>query len=269
VQPADGKIVVTGTAGGQVGLNFAVARYNTDGTLDASFSGDGKVTTDITGRADEADDVAVQSDGRIVAAGTANSFCCDSKFALVRYNTDGTLDLSFGGDGKVSTNLTVGRHGRDGAFAVGVQTDGKIVAAGQAGDEQTRGGGRLGIVRYNPDGTRDATFGGNGKIRTNFTPGIDYADSLAIQANGKIVTGGAANVLIGRDTRLTRDWKFALARYNLNGTLDSSFAGDGKAITNFTRGRDVAAEIALQADGKIVAAGRSGGRFALARYRGA
>jgi serralysin len=268
VQPADGRIVVAGLAGGQVGNRFALARYNTDGTLDSSFGGDGKVTTNITRWADEADEVIIQSDGKIVAGGTANSFCCDSKFALVRYNTDGTLDVSFGGDGRVTTDFTSGFHGADRLGAVGVQANGKIVAAGQAGDQEAAGGGRLALVRYNADGTRDVSFGGNGKVRTNFTPAVDYADSLAVQANGKIVTGGGANLFVGGSGRLARDWKFALARYNANGTLDARFSGDGKTITNFTRGPDLGAEIAIQPDGRIVAGGRGGGRFALARYRG-
>jgi uncharacterized delta-60 repeat protein len=253
IQPSDGKIVAAGMS---LSLGqFALARYNTDGTLDTSFGGDGKVTTNFTGGDDRADLLAVQADGKIVAAGTAG-FSRNARFALARYNTDGTLDTSFGGDGKVRTDFT---SAFDGAFAVAVQPgDQKIVAAGQAGR-------RLGVARYSTDGSLDSTFSGNGKVATDFTGGIDYADDVEIQSDGKIVAAGTAN-FTGANS------KFALARYNADGTLDSSFDGNGLVTTNFTPGGDNAFGVAIQpGDGKIVAAGRAAGggnRFALARYLG-
>jgi uncharacterized delta-60 repeat protein len=105
--------------------------------------------------------------------------------------------------------------------------------------------------------------------RVNFTRGNDWGAGLAIQADGKIVTDGLANFLVGREgVRVSQDWKFAFARYNTDGSLDPSFGRDGKVMTNLTPGRDWAFEVALQSNGKIVAAGKSSGRFALARYRG-
>jgi uncharacterized delta-60 repeat protein len=249
---ANGKIVAVGRAGGSGG-RIAVARYNPNGRLDASFSGDGKVTTNFTAGDDRADLLALQTDGRIVAAGTADYFGRNARFALVRYRPNGALDASFSGDGKVTTNFTTGS---DGAFAVAVQADGKIVAAGQA---------RLtvALARYNPNGALDSSFSGDGKVRTDFTSGLDYADDVELQSDGKIVVAGAAN-FFGRDSR------FALVRYNAGGTADASFSGDGRVVTNFTAGRDGALNLAVQpADGKIVAAGFAsggGGRFALARY---
>jgi uncharacterized delta-60 repeat protein len=259
IQPVDGKIVVAGEAAGSGG-RFALARYNSDGTLDPTFSGDGKVTTNFTAGDDRADLIAIQpTDGKIVAAGTANYFSSSARFALVRYDTDGALDTTFSSDGKVTTNFT---SGFDGAFAVAIQpVDGKIVAAGQAGGGSA---GKLALARYNTDGALDSNFSADGKVTTDFTTGLDYADDIAIQeADGKIVAVGAAN-FFGPDS------KFALARYNTDGTLDATFSGDGKVTTNFTSGLDGAFGVAIQpVDGKIVAAGRaggSGGRFAAARY---
>jgi uncharacterized delta-60 repeat protein len=238
-----------------LGGRFAVVRYNPNGTLDTSFSGDGKVVTNFTRGDDRADLLAVQADGKIVAAGTANFFADNATFALVRYHPNGRLDTSFGGDGKLRTNFTAGF---DGAFAVAVQPlDRRIVATGQ-------GGLRLAVARYMPNGMLDTSFSQDGKVRTNFTPGLDYADELELQEDGKVVTAGGAN-FFGRNSR------FALARYNPNGTLDTSFSGDGKVVTDFSAGRDNAYGLAIQpADGKLVAAGFANGaaRFALARYHG-
>ena len=249
---ADGKIVAAGRAGGGGG-RFAVARYNSNGTLDTTFGGDGKVITNFTRSEDRADMVAIHADGKIVAAGCA-AVGGGGRFALTRYNANGSLDTGFGGDGKVTTNFT---RGFDGSFAIAVQpADQRLVVAGEAN-------GAIGLARYLPSGALDTTFGVGGKVRTNFTSGLDYADDVELQGDGKIVLGGSANFF-------RRSAKFALARYGTNGTLDSSFSGDGKVLTDFTRGRDGAFNIALQpADGNIVAAGFAAGfgvRFALARY---
>jgi uncharacterized delta-60 repeat protein len=258
VQPGDGKIVVTGRAGGSGG-QIALARYNTDGTLDTSFSGDGKVTTNFTSGDDRADLLAIHPvDGTIVAAGTAGYYG-NAKFAVVRYNSDGTLDTTFSGDGKVTTSITPNRSW---GFVVAIQpSDSRIVAGGQAGEQ-------VGLVRYNTDGTLDSSFSGDGKVTINFTSGTDYADDIVIQPlDGKIVTAGSANFF-------RPDAKFALARVNADGTLDSSFSGDGKVTTNLAPGADRAFDVDLQpSDGKIVASGCAGGSarrlygvFGVARY---
>jgi uncharacterized delta-60 repeat protein len=133
----DGKIVAAGFAGSD--FDFALARYNTDGSLDTTFGGDGKVTTDFAGSGsrDEAHAVAIQGDGKIVAAGLAVvSGIFD--FALARYNTDGSLDTIFSGDGKVTTDFA---GDFDVANGVVIQANGRIVAAGFAGDD-------FGLARY-------------------------------------------------------------------------------------------------------------------------
>ena len=115
-------------------------------------------------------------------------------------------------------------------------------------------GGRFGLVRYNAGGTLDSTFGGDGRVTTNFTADWDIATGIALQADGDVAVGEANNL------------KFAVARYNADGTPDVTFGGDGKATTNFTPTVDFAWDVSLQGDGKIVVVGGARGRFAVARY---
>jgi uncharacterized delta-60 repeat protein len=256
---SDGKIVAVGGDRPARGDNvrIALARYNTDGSLDTSFSGDGKATTNFTSGYDYAEDVILQSDGKIVVVGGAGG--AGGRFALARYIPSGALDLSFGGDGKVVTNFA---SGFDAAVAVAIQPDSKIVAGGWSGPSRSNDY-RFAAARYNTDGSLDPAFGGDGKVTTNFTTGNDYAWDMALQSDGEIVLAGAA---AGAGER------FALARYDATGALDDGFGGDGKVITNFNTGSDVATGVAVHGDGRIVAAGWSGParssdyRFALARY---
>lgn len=247
----DGKIVVAGTTRYR---RFALARYNTDGSPDTTFSGDGKVTTDFTPRGDAAYAVAIQADGKIMAAGYAQ-FHGDLKFALARYTTDGSLDTTFSGDGKVTTDFT---SGADGAYGVAIQDDGKIVAVGGAGGHELAPQ-TFALARYRPNGRLDTTFSGDGKVRTNFwRGGGDSAYAVAIQEDGKIVAAGG-------------DSRFALARYRPGGGLDATFGGDGKVSTSIRTiccGSDAGVfAVAIQPDGKIVAAGVAAlCCFALARY---
>jgi uncharacterized delta-60 repeat protein len=255
IQSTDGKIVVAGHAGG-AGGRFAVVRYETDGSLDAAFGGgDGWVATNFTRRYDYADDLTIQADGKIVAAGGANYFSRTGRVALARYEATGVLDSTFGGgDGTIMANLG---PGFDAAFSVTTQaSDSKIVAAGQAGE-------RMVVLRYGTSGMPDPSFGGDGKTKTDFTSGLDYADEVVIQDDGAIVAAGATD-FYGRNA------KFALARYATNGVLDPSFGGDGKVVTNITRRRDGAYGLAIQSDGRLVASGYAKSptdtRFALIRY---
>jgi uncharacterized delta-60 repeat protein len=246
----DGKIVVVGFTGAGSGGDFALARYNPDGTLDTSFSGDGRQTTNFAGR-DESTGVALQVDGKIVAVGGTSGIGFRD-FALARYNPDGSLDPSFSGDGKQRTDF----GGFDEGAGVAVQTDGKIVAVGRAGSVYAD---RFAIARYNPNGTLDTSFSGDGRQTTDFGAN-DGAYGVALQSDGKIVAVGRAG-----------GGGFAVARYNPNGTLDASFSGDGKQTIDFGAFGQ-AHGVALQADGKIVVAGVTGvagnrnAAFAVARY---
>ena len=257
----DGKIVVVGAAQWGKDPKFVLLRYNPDGTLDTSFSGDGKVTTNFTRLEDAAWAVVIQSDGRIFAAGDAGFGTGNSRFAVARYNADGTLDTTFGGDGKVTTQFT--RHD-DPVAAAALQPDGKIVVSGGA----NWGGGEsnFALARYNTDGTLDPSFGGDGRVTADFARRGDYANAVVVQADGKLVAGGYATY-----SRTNGFNRFAVARYNADGTLDTSFSGDGKQTTDFTRRNDPALDLTLQPDGKIVAAGiskadGSNPNVALARY---
>jgi uncharacterized delta-60 repeat protein len=246
----DGKIVAAGRSGAGLDANFALARYNPDGSLDTTFDGDGKVVTDFGGL-DSAFDVAIQSDGKIVAVGWASGD--EQDFALLRYNADGSLDPSFDGDGKVSTGFAVGVD--DTASGVAIQADGKIVVAGASGAGTTPY--NFALARYNSNGSVDSTFDGDGKLLTDFGS-FDHGEDVAIQADGKIVVAGTSAYSLN---------DFALARYNLDGSLDQTFDGDGRVTTTFGQ----AFGLAIHGNGKIVVAGLTGTgtdptNFALARY---
>jgi uncharacterized delta-60 repeat protein/uncharacterized repeat protein (TIGR01451 family) len=243
---SDGKIVAVGGTFSFPSGDFALARYNADGSLDPSFGSGGKVTTDFGGF-DAASAAVIQPDGRIVAAGRSGS----GDFALARYNTDGSLDTTFGNGGKLTTDF----GGFDAAFGVALQADGKIVAAGQGGP-----GGGFALARYNTDGSLDPSFGSGGEVTTHFTSGFEVVIAVAIQLDGKIVVTG--------QTFAGGFQQFALARYNTDGSLDTSFASGGIVATNFGFDSAFGGALAIQPDGKIVAAGRAGTDFLLARYNG-
>ncbi|HXS80474.1 MAG TPA: putative Ig domain-containing protein [Gammaproteobacteria bacterium] len=260
---SDGKIVVVGYA--QNAPNFppppstqfadiAVARYNADGSLDAAFGTGGIVKTEIgTGAlADVAQAVLVQADGGIVIAGYTTSTTTAQDFALVRYTASGALDTTFGGgDGIVITAVT---PSSDQARSILQQPDGRIVVVGHA-----LTGSDFALARYNVDGTPDMTFGTNGVVVHSVSAGTDSAAGVVLQADGKLLVGGSA----GTD--------FAVVRYNVNGTVDTTFGINGVVTTSISPGVDVAVGVALQADGKIVVGGHAQSLngpqdFALVRY---
>jgi len=157
-------------------------RYNTDGSLDATFGTDGIVTTPIGSAEDIAYALVIQSDGRIVAAGSSfNSASNKHDIALVRYNANGTLDTGFGTGGKVTT--TIGSI-NDYAYALGIQSDGRIVAAGKSYNGSNFD---FALVRYNANGTLDTGFGTGGIVTTPVRKGEDIAHTLSIQSDGRIV----------------------------------------------------------------------------------
>ncbi len=329
LQP-DGKIVAAGTAFVDGDDDFAVARYNPDGTLDTTFNPSGTtpglVTTDISGNDDNGQAVVIQPDGKIVVAGTAHVSGNDD-FAVVRYEANGDLDSTFNAsgspagvftrdvsgadlddraaavaihDGKIvvvgvvrgdDNDFAVMRLGDTGeldstfnpsgspagivitdasgadkddeASGVAIQTDGKIVAVGQVSVDTNDNDFIL--VRYEEDGDPDPTFNSTGIVTTDFNSGsFESAFSVAIQPDGKIVAAGFTSDLSDND--------YAVARYETDGDLDSTFNSTGKVITDFTDVDDVAHAVAIQPDGKIVVAGffsdddLSIDDFSLARY---
>jgi uncharacterized delta-60 repeat protein len=245
---SDGKLVAAGnsSAVGVFSVNFALARYNPDGSLDPTFGSGGTVLTSFGGPLSAAADVVVQPDGKIVAVGIAGS-----DFGIARYSANGALDTTFGSGGTVTTDF----GGSDQANGVALQPDGKIVVVGPLF-------GKLGVARYNPDGSLDSTFGTGGKVVTDASPSFDGAFDVVVW-NGKIVVGGGTGLYASGES------DFQLVRYNADGSLDASFDGDGIATTDFG-GSDNIFGIAVAADGKITAAGGTKGTtpgdFAVARY---
>jgi len=287
---SDGKIVVAGRASSATGGDFGLARYNADGSLDTNadadpgthFGGDGIVTTPVApaNGSDDATDVAIQSDGKIVVAGEADmGGATGFDFAVLRYNADGTLDdggggSDFGGDGVVTTPIGPST-GEDVALGVAIQSGGKIVVAGYA-DMGGTTDFDFALARYNADGSLDDAGGGSsfdtdGIVTTNFTDdgGDDEANAVAIQGDGKIVAAGYQHPSAGNND-------VALARYHVDGSLDTNadadpgthLDSDGKVVTSFDPGGDVAQDVAIQSDGKIVAVGDGDDEFGIVRYIG-
>jgi uncharacterized delta-60 repeat protein len=263
---SDGKIVVVGTTTDVFESDdpdvFFVARLNPNGSLDTSFSDDGMVDTRMTPHGGTANDranaVAIQSDGKIVVAGKAEGHVTSNDFAVARYNSSGSLDTSFDGDGKVVLDGFFGSI--DEHTDVAIQSDGKIVAAGNQGFED------FNVMRYNSNGSLDTTFSSDGRVQTDFKSRADVASSLAVQSNGKIVVAGRADTCTSSCPADAFNDDFALARYNPNGSLDTTFSSDGKATTGFGNLFEMALDVAVEGGGKIVAAGLAGGNFTLARY---
>ena len=297
LQP-DGKIVVVGVEGDDSGegRDFAVARYNADGTLDTGFGSGGTVTTDIDGT-DDIRSLLLQPDGRIVVAGQASN-----DLALARYNPDGTLDTSFGRGGTVVDGI----EGHQSGDALFPQAGGKILVAGNSefdlllarynadGSLDTsfgRGGflthdlgvdngvydgvaqadGKIlvvgpmmpldfALVRFHPDGSLDSGFGSGGLVTTDFFGDSDIPSAVEVQADGAILVAGFASSVNGDDSF---DEDFGLARYEPDGDLDAGFGSGGLVTTDISGDNEGASGMTLQPDGRIVVAGA----LALVRYQ--
>ena len=251
----DGKILTAGYSYNGTNYDFALVRYNTDGSLDNTFGVGGMLTTAIGATADIGYSVTVQSDGKILVAGYSVDGL-DKDFALVRYDSDGTLDTSFSVDGKLTTDFG---SNEDIGYSVTVQTDGKILVAGESKNGSFSD---FALARYNSDGSLDNTFGVGGMLTTAIGSGPEIGQSVTVQPDGKILVAGRSYN--------GSDLDFALVRYNSDGSLDTSFNGDGMLTTDFGSGIDVGFSVTLQTDGKILVAGYSSNGantdFSLARY---
>ena len=243
----DGKIVVAGYSN----TDFAIVRYNVDGTLDPGFGKKGIVKTSLHCGDEHTSAVAIQPDGKIVVAGSTNNGTAND-FAVIRYNENGVLDPSFGNGGIVITSI---HDGNDNASALAIQPDGKIVVAGSSNNGSNYD---FALIRYNPNGSLDFAFGMKGIVLIDFRHGDDQVSAVAIQADGKIVVAGYSNT------------DLALARFKPNGSMDAAFGKGGKVVTSIGSGEDEASAISLQPDGKIVVAGSSNNGlnfdFAVVRY---
>ena len=253
LQP-DGKILIAGYNYNGSNYDFAVMRLNADGSIDNSFDGDGLKSINVASNNDYAYAVAVQPDGKILLTGYSYYYttytCCSGgwgggcstcytyfySIAVVRLNSDGTLDNAFDGDGiRILDFNSSGQY----AYSIAVQPDGKIIIAGYAN-------GAL-VARLNSNGSLDLSFNGSGYNINSFAYGF-Y--SVKVQPDGKIVAAGYGNQN-GYNG-------FSVARYNSNGVFDNSFDGDGRKIVNLeTSGEAIAFSIAMQPDSKLIIGGRS------------
>lgn len=246
---SDGRIVVGGGAADGVwngsNADFVLARYQADGALDPSFGTGGKVRTKVAGYSDNILGMALQADGKIVAAGISYDLA-NTRILLARYDAGGALDPAFGSGGLVVTLLP----GAVSCFAreVVIQPDQKILICGQ-----TAGTNFL-LARYNTDGSLDGTFGTGGISHLPFAAGgSEYGHSLALQSDGKIVAVGRGRPTSGSS------YVVIVARYTTAGALDTTFNSTGYVYSNAIVGNDagMSPTLALQSDERIVVAGWS------------
>lgn len=289
LQP-DGKIVVAGAVTLDMFMDrIGLTRYNPDGTLDPTFGVGGKVVTKIdkrVGSHDRADAMTLQPDGKILVAGTTSEpfslIRPDQKslFAIVRYNTDGSLDDAFGTGGVVTTGFADNFTNEAKAIAF-VSGEGRkrILVAGTT---STRGGSRdstyvncdFALARYNLQGKPDPSFGTGGQVTTDFFKSGAVAEAIVVrEASGEILVGGYAREKKAKAVDSGSFWDtydsyFALASYNSGGKLNVEFGKGGKVTTDVVGKKDNEARaIALQPDGMILLGGFANDYFAMARYQ--
>jgi uncharacterized delta-60 repeat protein len=253
VQP-DGKVLVAGSAATPLGTRIAVVRYLRDGTLDASFGSGGKAVAAVGSGDDAARAIAVQPDGRIVVAGLSQQRQAGADFAMLRFMPDGTPDASFGQQGRVLTDFG---GDSDRAFALLVQPDGRIVAAGQTNVNGATTGLDFALARYLADGRLDAGFGSGGKVVAPMLAGSssDMVRGLALQT-----IGGSARLLA-----VGGEGDFTAARFTDDGRLDTGFGQGGKVLAPFGSNIGAAHAVAVLPTGEAVIAGHVGHDFAAVR----
>ena len=278
---ADGKIIVAGFAYNGNNSDFALVRYNSNGSLDNSFGSNGKLMTPVGLHDDYASGLGIQTDGKIIVVGSSTDSNYVPAFAVVRYNSNGSIDSTFGQNGKIISHLGhfisylsgvyYGVYSDEYARSVVIQTDGKIVVAGESytyndcyHDDYYGGiycSRAFAMVRYNNNGRLDSTFGSSGKVVDSIS--LVYPASAVLQTDGKILVAGGGSGANG----------FRTNRYNSNGSLDSSFGINGKVITQIGGQNDYSYSnsIFYQPDGKILSAGyinkNPGNDFAVVRYK--
>jgi len=254
----DGKFLVGGTALNSNGEDdFALARYNVDGSLDVSFGALGKVLTGFTEVNNDISiirSIHVLPDGKIIVFGTTGRSGISSTVAIARYLANGNVDNNYGTNGKIITGLAFFIN--DGNNLI-VQPDGKIVIA--AVKINLNAPETIGIERYTADGIPDSSFGTNGQVVMTFGSASSWPSSIALKPDGKFVISGRYSA--------TSSSQIAVAQYNTDGTLDTSFDTDGKVIASFGTGTSaVARQLSISAAGKIKIAGIVGSNFALLQY---
>ncbi|MEY3398211.1 MAG: hypothetical protein RL220_805 [Bacteroidota bacterium] len=253
---SNGKIVIAGYSGDIGSNDFAVVRLNEDGSVDESFGNNGSAIVPVLEENDEAKGMAIQADGKILLAGSSyNGLQTD--LAVVRFNTDGSLDETFSGDGKMTFDLG---SSYDAVNDIIVQPDGKILLAGESWFWPNFA---MLVARLNPDGNFDNGFGNAGISLSAFSQFTSPANCIELQTDGKIIAAGYV--------MLATEYDFALVRLMADGSPDNSFGTDGKVVTHPGDSYDQINASVMQSDGKLVVAGsqyesKSSYNFCLARY---
>lgn len=238
---------------------YSLGMWSFSGELDQSFGEQGKVITDIFGQTDVLRNVIIDGNGKVVVGGSATKHSLSDHFAILRYDAAGALDNSFGHQGKVITKkIAPNKEVIEGIGAMGIQPDGKIIAAGRGIFHNTVG---LVVLRYNHDGSLDTSFGEDGSFFTHDSSTNAYPLDLAIDASNRIIIVAAAWDITGENSA------FQVIRLSPDGTLDGNFDDDGKVVTEIAPGGDVPRAVKIDKEGRIVAGGFSGdSKFVVLRY---
>lgn len=254
---SDGKYVIAGCSANPSGNDdLAIWRYNSNGSHDTSFNSVGYVTHNNAAGGNSHDvgySVMIQPDGKIIVAGSSTNASANTDLAIWRYNSNGSLDTSFNSTGYAIHNNAAGGNGSDGGQSLQIQSDGKYLIAGSSlGDFSSNDD--LAIWRYNTNGTLDTSFNGTGYVTHNSAAGGDGSDngaSLRVQSDGKYIVAGYS---LNPSSR----FEFTLWRYNINGTLDTSFSQNGyftNIVENYTDSLMFGDGLEIETNGKIVATG--------------
>lgn len=257
---SDGKILLAGFQNNGANEDIVVLRYNTNGTLDNTFSSDGIVTIALSSSSERANAIALQSDGRIVIVGSTNTSGTND-FLVCRLTDDGLLDNTFDTDGIVTTDnirLSTGSSSET-ASAVAIQSDGSIVVVGTGYSGNLSEGfyDEFAVVRYTSNGSLDNTFSDDGKFTTGGND-TDAGNAVAIQSDGKILVGGTS--LDGN----TYIYQVAVLRLNSDGTLDTDFDTDGKFFAN-QASTNTGLGLIAHSNTKISILGNSNGGYTIQR----
>jgi uncharacterized delta-60 repeat protein len=239
----NGKIIIAGSAGNGYASAILLIRLNPNGTFDSTFDSDGIVTTFWGSDRSGASCVSVQPDGKLVVGGACETPGGNSRFAIFRFNSDGSLDSTFGSNGRIITGIP-GAYA--GARCVVTQDDGKILLGGTVGSSQARN--NFILMRCSGEGTIDSTFGLNGIVVADFYHNDDNLGSIVIQEDGKILVCGTSD-------SLNYGWSLAMSRYLQNGTLDNTFGNAGQIKLAADTARTCGGAVLVQSDHKILVAG--------------
>lgn len=251
----DGKILMVGYRDD----NFAIAKFNADGSLDTTFGDEGWKVVPFDGVTSYASDVAIQDDGKIVITGFALNNLNQFQVAAARLDADGIIDNSFGIDGKVVFNVG---EWNDFSKAIAIQSDGKILIGGHKWIANAQQKHDLFVARLNTDGSFDTSYGNNGVATARLVDGANYSNGMVLQADGKPILAGYT---IEQTT-----YNMAMVRFTTDGSLDTTFNGNGMVSFDLNDREDYGNAIALQADEKIILAGYSygggGSEMVVARF---